>query len=297
MGKSNQEILQKYYNEAVGGIVNKTPSALNRGEGTEIEYFIYKIDLVASTLFTKNRAHSTYLKLAHTFLSAVDEITRDFGAEEGQTEYAGDSVIAYFRIANVKAIDVLNVAGRCRSLALDMKNLDRTLGGFPFLTKTVIHCGKLIMAKIGPRGNWVVSAIGPELHKACKMESKVRSGESLVSKAFYEKLDRKHRSLLKANTIETKVLKEVPPPPPSTPRSLLAEALYPTMAINRLVPQQADPLRNTLLGMSSGALNLNQFSTNLSSIAGMPQYETKIEVENYSIKWKELTEFMAYSNG
>lgn len=188
MGGEISNILQKYYNEAQGGLVDKTPSTLNRGEATEIEYYIYKIDLVGSTLFVKNRTRQTYLKLAHTFLSAVDEITRIFGAEGEQAEYAGDSVIAYFRANKVAPIKVLAAAYNCRLAAREMQNLDATFRLFPFRTTAIIHYGKLIMAKIGPRGDSRASAIGPELHKACKMEANVPPGEGVASREFFNQL-------------------------------------------------------------------------------------------------------------
>lgn len=256
MAKAINEILQKYYDEAVGGIVQKAPSALNRGEGTEIEYYIYKIDLVSSTLFIKNRTHQTYLKLAHTFLSTVDEITRDFGADGDQTEYAGDGIIAYFRVTKVEAIDVLHAAYFCRLAALEMKKLNRTLGAFPFRTKSIIHFGKLIMAKIGPRGNSMVSAIGPALHKACKMENKVLAGEGRTSKEFRDQLKGRQRIVLKGNYTEMKVLKE---------------------------PEITPNLRGLILsGIATPAP-----ASNLP-----PQYEIKQELADYSIQWDMIPKYL-----
>jgi class 3 adenylate cyclase len=76
MSKMISDIVQKYYNEANQGLQkDKPPSALKRGEGTEKDFFILKIDLVGSTKFVRNRFPQTYLKLAHVFLSTVDEIT------------------------------------------------------------------------------------------------------------------------------------------------------------------------------------------------------------------------------
>ena len=44
MSKTINSILEKYYNEANKGLNNnKVPSSLNRGEGTEKEYYILKI--------------------------------------------------------------------------------------------------------------------------------------------------------------------------------------------------------------------------------------------------------------
>ena len=203
MAKTIDEIIRKHYEEAVGGIVDKVPSALNRGEGTEREFYLLKIDLVDSTAFTWTRTHKTYLKLAHTFLSSVDEITREFGADDGQVEYVGDSIIAYFRTDKVNALSVLYAAYYCREAALQMKTLDATFSKYHFLTKTILHYGKLIMARIGPRGEKFVTAIGPELHKACKMESRVSPGQSRVSSEFREKLQGREKLLLKPNYKET----------------------------------------------------------------------------------------------
>ncbi len=147
MAKTINEIIQRYYDEADGGMVQKAPSALKRGEGTEKEFFIFKIDLVGSTLFTMRKSPQTYLKLAHTFLSTVDEITRNYGADGNQAEYAGDSVIAYFP-KSVGAVKVLNAAYCCRLATLQMTSLDTAFKQFPCKTKVVVHVGKLIMAKI-----------------------------------------------------------------------------------------------------------------------------------------------------
>ena len=79
-----KELLQRHYAEAAEGLVDKPPSQLLRGEGTEKSFYIMKIDLVGSTQLLLGRKKSTYLKLAHTFLSTVDKITQNFGADPDQ---------------------------------------------------------------------------------------------------------------------------------------------------------------------------------------------------------------------
>ncbi len=66
------DLLARHFREANADLVDKAPSTLNRGEGTEKSFFLMKIDLVGSTPLLWNRRQSTYLKLAHTFLSTID---------------------------------------------------------------------------------------------------------------------------------------------------------------------------------------------------------------------------------
>lgn len=277
MAKTIDEIIKKHYNEAVGGIVDKVPSALNRGEGTEREFYMLKIDLVDSTVFTWTRTHKTYLKLAHTFLSSVDEITRAFGADDGQVEYVGDSIIAYFRADRTDAISILKAAYFCRESALQMKNLDTTFSNYHFLTKTILHYGKLIMAKIGPRGDSFVTAIGPELHKACKMESRVTPGQGRASKEFREKLPgREKLILLKPNINEA-----VAPMAPVNPAPLSIESV----------------LFNSQNQQTEGLNALRKFARPASIFLGTsPPLSTKSEVIDYSVKWDELAKYIATHN-
>lgn len=269
MPKSINEIVSKYYNEACCGIVNKSPSYLNRGEGTEVEYYIFKIDLVGSTSFIRYRRLETYLKLAHTFLSTVHEITQNFGADNDQIEYVGDGIIAYFKTSKVMAIEVLKAAYFCREATLAIKRLDATLGKFPFMTKCVLHCGQLIVAKIGPRGESFASAIGPDLHKACKMESRAGSGVGIASQEFRNKLMGKEKFLLSPNYTERQVLKEINSPLGSSPTSLL------------------DALRQP---MPIGMLNTLSQKPPVPPVG--PIYETKKEIVDYSIKWELIPRFL-----
>ncbi|MFC1523647.1 adenylate cyclase [Thermodesulfobacteriota bacterium] len=212
MSKMLNSILQKYYNEANKGLNNdKAPSALNRGEGTEKEYYIFKIDLVGSTSFLGNKFPQTYLKLAHVFLSSIDEITRKFGADASQVEYAGDSVLAYFDVAKVSALDVLFAAYWSREAALKMKNLDPSFKNYNCKTKVVLHYGKLIMAKIGPWGDHRLSAIGKELHRVSKLEKKVPGGVGHVTNNFAQRLEVRIRRKLLSGVYESRNI-ETPQP-------------------------------------------------------------------------------------
>lgn len=261
--------------------MDKVPSALNRGEGTEREFYMLKIDLVDSTVFTWTRTHKTYLKLAHTFLSTVDEITREFGADDGQVEYVGDSIIAYFRADKVNALSVLHAAYYCREAALQMKTLDATFKKYHFLTKTILHHGKLILARIGPRGEKFVTAIGPELHKTCKMESRVAPGQSRVSSEFREKLQGREKLLLQPNYKETQVLKS---PEFPTATRILSDLLS-------MTPSDLARQKDSLAGATSPRCGLIDFARNTPTES--PQFEVKRELIDFSVKWDDVARYIA----
>lgn len=209
MSKMISDIVQKYYNEANQGLQkDKPPSALKRGEGTEKDFFILKIDLVGSTKFVRNKFPQTYLKLAHVFLSTVDEITREFGAEDSQVEYAGDSVLAYFYANKVKAIDVLKAAHYTRLATLSIRALDAAFSKYKFNTRIILHYGKLIMARIGPWGDQRLSAIGKELHKVGHLEKKIGNNIGCATKEFGMQLSLQERRKLLQSVYNTATVKE-----------------------------------------------------------------------------------------
>lgn len=233
-------ILQKYYDEANKGLnSDKAPSALNRGEGTEKEYYIFKIDLVGSTLFLGNKFPQTYLKLAHVFLSSIDEITREYGADASQVEYAGDSVLAYFDVAKVPALDVLLAAYWSREAALKIKTLDDSFKRYSCKTKVVLHYGKLIMAKIGPWGDYRLSAIGKELHRVSKLEKRVSGGVGHVTKEFGQRLELKARRKLLTGVYESQKV-ETQPVPSLLPQTGLSDTVG-FLGLGRLVPPVPQP--------------------------------------------------------
>ncbi len=276
MAKTIGEIIGRYYEETDGGIVDKAPSALNRGEGAETEFYIHKVDLCGSTVFLKRRSPQTYLRIAHTFLSSVDEITRLFGADTNQAEYAGDSVIAYYRVSDVAPLSVLFSAYYCQLASLEMQSLDRTLNQYHFRTRSVVHLGKLIMSKIGPWGDSRVSAIGYELHRVCKLEKEISDGQGRATKEFWAKLRPIDRKFLSANT----VVKQVPVDSPIVPQLPSSPALAPFalgLGLNRLMSVRSDAI--------------NQLAAP-SLYPPAPQYETKSEVVDYTVNWDRIRQHL-----
>lgn len=184
--------LDTHYSESASGLVDKSPSKLARGEGTEKSFFIMKIDLVNSTKLLMGRRQATYLKLAHTFLSTLDRIVQDFGADGSQTEYAGDSILAYFPSVNVDAQNVLAAACYCREAVNKIKTLDATLGSLDLKSKIVLHHAPLVVSRIGPRADSVLTAIGHPLHVVAKLEKTVPENGGRATTAFFKEL--KHDS-------------------------------------------------------------------------------------------------------
>ena len=186
-----QRAIYRYSAESHEGLVNIQPSRLNRGEGTEVEYYLLKVDLVASTKQLMIRSPRTYLKFAHVYLSTLDEITRIYGAHEDQTEYAGDSVLAYFPDTQGMATQVLVCAAGCRYAAEQMKLLDQSLSQMQFHTRIIMHFGTLIAANIGPWGARQKKVIGMPIHKMSIIEKTINAMVGYATLEYAEKLDSK----------------------------------------------------------------------------------------------------------
>ena len=278
MSKMISDIVQKYYNEANQGLQkDKPPSALKRGEGTEKDFFILKIDLVGSTKFVRNRFPQTYLKLAHVFLSSVDEITRAFGAEDSQVEYAGDSVLAYFYANKVKAIDVLKAAHYTRLATLSIRALDAAFSKYKFNTRIILHYGKLMMAKIGPWGDQRLSAIGKELHKVGHLEKKIGNNIGCATKEFGMQLSLQERRKLLQGVYYT------------------AEAPAPMLpAVSGLLGQPSLILGRRRLSELSTKPTFIDRSYNISGSHPTTQQETVKEFKYWKVSWKALE---LYVNG
>lgn len=237
--------LNTHYGEASAGLVDKPPSRLCRGEGTEKHYYIFKIDLARSTQLLYGRRAATYLKLAHTFLSTVDRVLVDFGADRKQTEYAGDSVLAYFP-DTVPAYDVLIAAAYCRAAVGSLKKLDQTLGGLNLRSKIVLHYAPLVVSNIGPRGDSVLTAIGHPIHQVAKLEKEVSENSGRATTAFHEQLEGRQRRYLSA-------LYAAPPPAPITPPPLNVDSTAAIVAAAMGVTRQ--PARPApLAALGAGAL-------------------------------------------
>lgn len=139
--KEVQALLMRHYKEAVGGVVDKTPSQLIPGGAAERDFYIMKIDLANSTELLARRNKSTYLKLAHTFLSSVDEIVRRYNADPAQTGYAGDGVTAYFPRESVDASHVLAAACYSRAAVICLTALDAIFNSIKLQCKVVLSGG------------------------------------------------------------------------------------------------------------------------------------------------------------
>lgn len=183
-------IVQSHYSEVAQGFVDKTASTLSRGEGIQKRFYIVKIDLAESTAILAGRRPETYLKVAHTFLSSIDRIARQFGADGEQVEYQGDSVIAYFP-ERIRAEEVLKAACLMRAAVTELSTLDRTMGSLNLRCKIVIDFALLIVAKIGPRASSVVSAIGHPIHLIAKIEKTIGPDTGRVTPAFRARVERR----------------------------------------------------------------------------------------------------------
>jgi len=197
-------IIYRHLDEASEGIVDVAPSRLRRGQAVEKDYFILKIDLAKSTFLLRGRHKSTYLKIIHTFLSTVDYITQYYGADADQTEYAGDSVLAYFP-AYESAENVLYAAFFCKLAVERLASLQRDVELMKINCRIVIHFATLIVAKIGPRAGSILSAIGHPIHRVAKLEKEIEVGAGRATKEFYAQLPPIYRKYLVAIYEETRV--------------------------------------------------------------------------------------------
>lgn len=244
--------LNTHYGEASAGLVDKQPSRLCRGEGTEKRYYIFKIDLARSTQLLYRRRPATYLKLAHTFLSTVDRIVVDFGADRKQTEYAGDSVLAYFP-ETVSAYDVLTAAAYCRAAVKSLARLDQTLGNLNLQSKIVLHYAPLVVSNIGPRGDSALTAIGHPIHHVAKLEKDVSENAGRATTAFHGQLEGRQRRYLST-------LYGVPPPAPGAPPPLgvdLTEAIVAAAMVVTRQPASPAPLSAPGAGALQRPYNLS----------------------------------------
>lgn len=296
MSKTIDETIAKYYAEVVRGLsTEKVPSELNRGEGTEAEYYIFKIDMCNSTLLFLRRSSQTYFKIAHVFLSTIDDITRAYGADTKQVEYAGDSVLAYFPSYNGMAINVLNAAYFSHIAALKMKTLDSTFNTFSFKTKIVLHHSKLILGNIGPLGDYNLTAIGLPIHKVAKLEKEVQPGNGLATKDFAEKLSRNERKyFLIPNYIEKQV------PIQNSAPNTLGQLTSSNTIVGSLRDCQPAITRNYLLSATGLSEMQEARKTALSGLLNPaytkavlePQYKIEKELVNYSVNWHNLELFL-----
>lgn len=208
------QLLKMHFDEADDALIDEAPSNLRRGEGTEKNFFILKIDLVGSTQLLMSKKQATYLKMAHTFLSTVDRITQDYGADPEQVEYAGDGLFAYFPATAGAGEKVLAAAFYSKAAVDRMANLGGAVGALKPKCRIVLHYASLTVARIGPRAGSILSAIGMPIHRVAKLEKDIAPGVGRATREFRAQLDRTSWKYFETVYNETTVAVPVPPPSP-----------------------------------------------------------------------------------
>jgi class 3 adenylate cyclase len=276
--KRVKEILETHYNEVSdGGIVEKSPSKLVRGEGVQKQFYILKIDLVGSTMMLHGRHNQTYLKLIHSFLSTIDKIAQDFGADPQQMEYAGDGLLAYFLESETTANQVLAAACYMMEAVNNLLHLDQTLAGMKPRCRIVLHHASLTVAKIGPRNDSFLTAIGHPLHYVSKLEKDVGAWIIRVTPDFYKLVSRDWKKFLQVGTKETKL---VPVEPIPTTNLNRLEGLFGLGQSPHSQPHNQQSLVDILYGSSMKLTN-----------PPAPQYREETTVTGWDVKWQELLAF------
>lgn len=192
--------------------------ARGRGDLGNLEAPRYEL----STMLLQGRHASTYLKLAHTYLSTVDQIALSYGADGAQMEYAGDSVLAYFD-SYTPAIDVVRAALWSRVAVAQIGKMPGALGTLKFRCKIVVDYDRLVVSKIGPRAGAVLTAIGHPIHRVAKTEKLIGAGIGRASIAFHSKVPddlrkyfvRAYEEVPSLNVSST-IFASPPAPPPSS---------------------------------------------------------------------------------
>lgn len=171
------QLIEVHLHEASGGLKRCRVSELSRGQCTSRPYFIFKIDLAASTVVLRNTKPAEYARIAHAYLSTVDAITQQFGAEPEQTDYQGDSVLAFFpeRGNSVEAVVTAAVVAHYAVGKL------RQRVSVPLHPRLLLHFAPLTVAKIGPWSESHRVAIGLPIHYVAKKENDVRPGAIWLS--------------------------------------------------------------------------------------------------------------------
>jgi hypothetical protein len=168
--------------------------------------------LVGSTETLRSVRPATYARIAHTYLSTVDRITQQHGAERTQTEYHGDGVLALFPERGNVGTEVLRAAILSHYA---VNKLRREAGITGLDPKVLLHFAPLVVAKIGPYNESHRVAIGVPIHLVSKKEKEIGARQIWMSDEFARQLQRPDRAnLLTRRTvqrIETKMVQEEPP--------------------------------------------------------------------------------------
>ena len=284
-------LLQKHYDEAHCGMVDKAPSLLKRGEASTANYYIFKIDICRSTALLSKKTKGTYHKLAHIFLSTIDKITRDHGADSKQVEYAGDGLTAYFSAVAGAEENVLRAAAFCDKAARDISSLDQTLRSIRFKTKTVIHYAELTLANIGPWGDSRLSAIGYPLHEVSKIEKGIGEGIGRVTIEYAKQLHPKQRLhyLRPVYTESAPITTVMNPQPAASPHS--AKSFADFLRMGTQTPPPLSTIMNpqpAALPHSAKALADALRAGSQVSIDSLSQIKPERTLVGYDIKWNKL---------
>ena len=183
-GDDINDLLNRYWSETTGLMRDCSVSELVRGECTSRPYFILKIDLIGSTRLLAGQRPATYARIAHSYLSAIDSITQQFGAEPEQTEYHGDSVLALFPERGNSAVEVLTAAIQAHYAVHQLRHM----AGIPLRPKVLLHFAPLTVAKVGPWSETHRVAIGLPIHLVAKHEKDITSAVVWLSDAIAAKL-------------------------------------------------------------------------------------------------------------
>jgi class 3 adenylate cyclase len=248
-------LLKRYFGESTGSMRRCSVSELGRGECTSRPYFIFKIDLVNSTLFLKNQKPASYARIAHAYLSTIDAITQEFGAEPEQTEYQGDGVLALFPERGNTAIEIVSAAIQAHYAV----NRLRHVSSMKLFPKIVLHHADLTVAKIGPWSETHRVAIGLPIHMVAKREELIKPGTIWLSESLSAKFSREFRLRL-LNRIfaeSTSIERVLVPTPPSVPANTIGGTLFSNLRSN-----------SAEAGFSALA-SLNSFN----AISGIPTYQ------------------------
>jgi class 3 adenylate cyclase len=186
-----QLLIHTHLAEATGNVLDCNVSDLKRGESVERDYFIFKIDLARSTAILRGASAGLYARIAHVYLSSIDKITQEWGADRQQTEYHGDSVLAFFPRRKVSADRVLSAAIQAHYAA----NYLRQQLELPYLRpRLLLHSAALVVAKVGPWSESHRVTIGLPIHHVAKKEKEIEGGAIWLSDEFATQLDVKLRS-------------------------------------------------------------------------------------------------------
>ena len=224
-GDDINDLLNRYWSETTGLMRDCSVSELVRGECTSRPYFIFKIDLIGSTRLLAGQRPAIYARIAHSYLSAIDSITQQFGAEPEQTEYHGDSVLALFPERGNSAVEVLTAAIQAHYAVHQLRHM----AGIPLRPKVLLHFAPLTVAKVGPWSETHRVAIGLPIHLVAKHEKDITSAAVWLSDAIAAKLVSQIRGqFLERRYVEYTEMEQVPvPSPPLIPLGNLLSGLNP----------------------------------------------------------------------